>query len=505
MVVLNNLGPFRGVVMKVWELRKRISASQNRTPLLKFLFSEYKKICEFGKNTHVLYTKMFPLGIQLNGDIHITFTKYVQPQSIELYKALAYILKKKWSSLERREYNLVLVLKKLCEKVALINFNLLNYTDKNLLDRLRSLETYFLALYAQEHYPHLLMTAVKRMLEGDTRFKQQIPELLGAMNRLLLPDADTPSLYNFLLGLNMLKYRRFLVMRDLVKRDCGDIMGMQFFEYEEDVQQEIQLFVKECEKNLKFLTAKKQEIELIDQYLPRTESGDVDYGMLHYFYASSTSEGEYRFESDKGDVVQMSLHILQTYRYSFSNLLSGKVRLFGSGRCRVFTDGCFDEQLLKIDSLIERLAKLSYDYTNAVSFKQYLHMKQSKKFASKIESDSIMLISDALHLVYNLGKRVALALGNKIERENKNLIPEQVLHGKIMTDNSRFGGKEVADALSFVVSISFLICHFYHDRYTYALISKESMIHNEIKLKIEMLGRITTPEVYTKFVNAYGT
>jgi hypothetical protein len=33
-------------------------------------------------------------------------------------------------------------------------------------------------------------------------------------------------------------------------------------------------------------------------------------------------------------------------------------------------------------------------------------MKQTKKFTSKIESDAIMLISDALHLVYTLGKRV---------------------------------------------------------------------------------------------------
>ena len=75
--------------MKVWELRKKIRAAQSRATLIKFLFSEYKQICEFGKNTHVLYPRMFPLGIQLNSDIHTTFTKYLQPQSIELYKALA--------------------------------------------------------------------------------------------------------------------------------------------------------------------------------------------------------------------------------------------------------------------------------------------------------------------------------------------------------------------------------------------------------------------------------
>ena len=55
-----------------------------------------------------------------------------------------------------------------------------------------------------------------------------------------------------------------------------------------------------------------------------------------------------------------------------------------------------------------------------------------------------------------------------------------------------------------MVSISFPICHYYHDRYTYALLSKEAMIHREIKLKMEMLARITTPELYTQLVNTYG-
>jgi hypothetical protein len=147
---------------------------------------------------------MFPLGIQLNSDIQFTFTKYLQPRPIELYKALTFILKRKWASLERKEYNLVLILKKLCERIALTNFSLLNYSDRNLIGRLRSIETYFLALHVHKDYPHILITAFRRILENDASFKLQIPELTGSMNRMLLHDADTPSLYNFLLGINML-------------------------------------------------------------------------------------------------------------------------------------------------------------------------------------------------------------------------------------------------------------------------------------------------------------
>jgi len=163
------------------------------------------------------------------------------------------------------------------------------------------------------------------------------------------------------------------------------------------------------------------------------------------------------------------------------------------------------------------LRNLSYDYISAISFKQYLHMKQTKKFTSKIESDAIMLISDALHIVYTLGKGVAFILhsrhanaGSKIGHgedetsDARSIVTEEILEGRILVDGTRLGGKCVADALSFMVSISFLICHYYHDRYTYVLLAKESMIDRETKLKMEMLARIADPELYNELVDTYG-
>jgi hypothetical protein len=59
-------------------------------------------------------------------------------------------------------------------------------------------------------------------------------------------------------------------LQDLVRENCGDVMGVHIFEYEEDVQREVQLFIEECRKNLKFLSGKKQKIDRIKLFLPRT-------------------------------------------------------------------------------------------------------------------------------------------------------------------------------------------------------------------------------------------
>ena len=503
--------------MKIWQIRRQIRTSQNKSSFLKFLFSEYKRICEFGKDTHILYPKMFPPGIQLNSDMHIPFTRYLQPQAIDLYQVLTYILKRKWSSLQRKEYNLILIMKKLCEKVALTNFNLLNYTDRNLIDRLRSIETYFLALHVQKDYPDILMNAVKHILENDATYRKDLADLMGAMKRILSSDADTPSLYNFLLGLNMLKYRRYFELQDLISRDCGDVMGTNIFEYDEDVQKEIQVFIEESRKNLKFLYGKKQEIEKIKLFLPRTEADEIDYSMLQYFYELPQSEEYYHFSSDQDNVVHFTLHILRTFMNAFKNLLCGKIRVFGVGMRRVFPEGYFSLEFEKLNTMTEELEKLSYDYTNAISFEQYLHMKQTKKFTSKIESDVIMLISDVLHIYYTLGRKLAFLLhsgtsdgDDEIISEEaaasnaKQRLSEEIINGRIVTDGTRLDGKSVADALAFVVSLSFLVCHYYHDRYTYALLAKEAMINREIKLKMEMLSRIANPEVYAEIRKTFG-
>jgi hypothetical protein len=47
---------------------------------------------------------------------------------------------------------------------------------------------------------------------------------------VLTKDGTMPSLYNYFLGLNMLKYRRYLTMNDLIREDAGPVVDSTEFD-----------------------------------------------------------------------------------------------------------------------------------------------------------------------------------------------------------------------------------------------------------------------------------
>jgi hypothetical protein len=497
---------------KVWEIRRKVKTSHNRSSLFKFVFSEYRKIRDFGQETHILYPKLFPPGIQLNRDIHKPFTKYMQPLAIELYKALTYILKKRWSKLEKKEYNLLVILRRLCEKLALTNFNLLNYGDRNLIDRLRAIETYFLALYSDPGYPERIATTISRVLANDMQYRKQVKTLTASVKKILEKNIETPSLYNFLLGLNMLKYRRFLHLRDLITNNCGDLIGGETFKCEQEIQQEIDGFIEECKKNLAFLARKKSDIGRIRQYLPVDENGEVGHSMLQYLYESYESHDRYNFLTDQEDVVRFTARLLRLFRNYFGNLLCGRIGLFGLGTYFIFPQGYFKLEFDKFDTLIKQFDETSYDYTNPISLQQYLAMRSAQKKASKLESEVLMIVDDALGLFYNMGRKIVQIL-HEYPTDDENDEASQPtgtglltvpIETRISGKKSGFLGQSVGEVLLFVVNICFIVDHLFHGRYTYILLNKEVMIDREISTKLEMLRRVADDKRYQEIVQLCG-
>jgi hypothetical protein len=497
---------------KVWEIRRKVKVSNNRSSLFNFIFSEYRKIRNFGQDTHILYPKLFPPGIQLNRDVHAPFTKYLQPCAIELYKAVTHVLKKRWSQLEKEEYNLLVILRRLCEKLALTNFNLLNYGDRNLIDRLRIVETYFLALHSDPGYPEMIVAALSRVLANDVQYRKKLPVLAASVRKILEKNIETPSLYNFILGLNMLKYRRSFRLKDLIAGNCGDIMGGALLECEQDIRREINGFIEECRKKITALARKKSDIGRIRRYLPADEDGEIDHSILQYLYESDEAQVGRNFVTDQEDVVRFTARLLRMFRDSFGNLLCGSIGLFGVGTVHIFPQDYFRIEFDKIETLIRQLEETSYNYTNPVDLQQYLALKVPQNQSSKHESEVLTIIDDALGLLHKIGKEIAQVLGEvqgedgvpKRTRSSRQDVLTVPVETRISGKNSGFLGKSVGEVILFVVNICFLIDHVFHGRFTYVLLSKEAMIDNEINTKLAMLKRVADEKMYREVTHLVG-
>jgi hypothetical protein len=485
------------------EFGRAIKAPQTRSSFLKFLFYEYKKIRDFGSDRHIIYPKMLPPTLQLNADAPTFITKDLQPLSIDLYKVLTHVLKRRWSQLHKQEYNAIVLLKKLCEKIALTNFNLLNYSDRDLIDRLRPIEVYFLALHSDTRYPEMIMRSVSRVLERDAKHKERIPDIIITIKRILFSEIDTPSLRDFILALNMFKYRKHFRLKDLISSSCGEIISSDVFECGEDMQKEIDTFVQECRENLLFLSHKKREIEEKKMFMPRDENGEIDLAALRHLYESWKPEERHGFARDQEDMVQFTIRLFSAFEESFRNLLCGEVKLFGIGTKRIFPPDFFRRELQKLRAIIESLQGLSYDHTSEIPYKQYLSLKGGQNTVSQADSDVVAMIDDALDLLFGLGKRIEDLLrssapggGSKNTRGSKSSSFAVPLKEKIILRGGRDGKKSVAEALSFTVSVCYLICFAYRDKNIYAVITNEKMVLREITAKMEMLARLADPEVY---------
>jgi hypothetical protein len=504
------------VKARVWRNRRKIKAYQKKSSYFRFLFFEFKKIGEFGKKTHIFYTKLLPPGLILNKDIAHPFTNYLVTCSCDLFKILTGILQNGWHHLNKREYNLLLILKKLCEKITKTNFNLLNYKDRNLIEKLRSIETLFLILCYHNHYLDTILSSVQTVLEKDPEYHDDIRDVLVLIKRILTRDGDLPSFYNFILGLNMFKSNRYLILQDLIQRNCGEIISSSNFECDQDIKQEIDRYVQECKNELVLIYKQKQKIEHIQSFLPKDDHGAFDFKTLQYLYESGQKDKKHNFFEDQENAVLFTARYLGFFESAFVNLLNGKVSLSGLNKVEIFSHYFFQLEFSRIRSISEKLVKYSFDFPSPFTLDHYRAVNGSNRRATRTEAEAVQMISEGITNLYDIGKKVErvlnLRLPQKDVQEKQAPLEAVILRGKpfslpyedrILKYRSNLGGKTVVEALSFVVTVCFLSCVFFRDRNISTLLDKEERINREIQSMLETLERIAPPKVYQELMELY--
>jgi hypothetical protein len=501
---------------QIFKNRLEIKAFHTQASFLHFFFLDYRKIRDFGRKSHIFEPRIFPPGVKLNKDVRLTFKKYLQPWSIELFKILTYVLKTGWHHLHKREYNLIVVLKRLCEKIVKIDFDHLNYNDRNLIDKLRSLETLFLVLHYRADYREILLSSLDRVIEKDPNNIGDIQNGIGLVKRVIFSDADIPSLYNFLLGLNMLKYRRYFCMKDLIQNNCDVVINPTVYECEQEIQTEIDSYIEECKKNLISLIKQKQEIIQTKSFTPVDNEGEMDFNTLKYFYESTHEKKEYDYAEDQENIVRFMIRFLKLFESSFELLLNGKVSISGIGKVEIFSQNFFQIEFSKFHFLIDKLEKLLFHLPISLSLEHYLYFIGPNKKTAEIEAEALLLINEGLILLNDIGNKLERILRLRQPDSDKEgeIIPVDIIFlkkksfvlpyaDKMISHRANFGCKTVVEVLTFVITICYLTCLFFHDQRIYALMGKEEGINEEIVLKLEELERIAEPKKYQEFREIY--
>lgn len=475
---------------------------------LSFLFKECRKVRQFGKKTHILVPVLFPPSVKLNKDLGPFFAKYLQPLVSELLEILKPALEIGWLYLHKIDYNLIAVLKRLCLKIQSINFRLLNFKDKKLINRLRSLEKIFLTLQYRSEYPEKIISALYTFLQKNSDFQADPLNISILVRKILYQDLMFPSLYNFLLGLNMLKNNRYFDLHELMLRNSDEIIDTAAFDCEPKICQRIQSFIEESTRNLLLLHEKKQEILKRKIFLPTAENGEADFSLLQSFYNTFQSVTKYNYGKDKENIILFTPRFLRLFIQTFEPLLNGEVKFSRGGKVKLFSSMFFQMEFPKLYYLIGKLEKLAF---NCPIFprKRYLLLKNTGKGAISVEAEVMQLIDENLTQILGIGRKLATVLSLRIPAgksgDDFEPLDPIILQGKPFglpyeekTINSKnfLHGRTVVEALKIAISIGFLTGIFFLDQDTLTLLIREQELNQKIRSKLEMLERIADSEIY---------
>ncbi len=504
--VASAASPFRFTVPK---LRALLKPPQTRLGLFPYLFRELKNIVQFGYMTHTLAPIALLPVLRLDKRL-VARLAALQRDAEELVELSRPVIASGWKLLSKREYNLVVALDRLCRELVATNFRALNFRDRDLIDKLHGPETWFFALVYRSDDPELVAQALDRALaEGPNGERAKAEQASILAKRILYRDFAMPSLYNILLTLNMIKYRRFLAFEQLVSSDLGEILNVAEFAVDEGLRREIDAFVEELKSAVLSLGGSSSEIGRIHSHIRTEPSGEPDYGLLGAFYESGIGKEEgWIFARDRESVVVFMPRLLRSFNLSFTAFLTGRVTLASGEKAQVFAPELFLGDLQRLAAVASKLDRLFFDL-RVFSYSRYLQIKRDGRGAIAAEAEAIGDLQAALSTFLAIARRLArlpapsdgVQAGASASRpidasalsDGRAALPHA---NEAIRSRHYLDGRAVGEAIGLVVSICYLAAGYLYDKELLAAISQERSVAKRLETQLETLKRIAGEEVF---------
>ena len=470
-----------------------------RIPYLSYLFGDYRRILSFGKVTQVFTPVWFFPDVKLSQDVPLLLSRDLRRWAAELLDIVAIGLEDSWHYLRKNEFNLLVVVKQLCEKILSINFKLFDYKDPYLINKLRSLEALFLVFHYREEHQELLQFSLQKIVKNDPRVGDKYETAVDRIHKILHNDGSIPSLYNIILGLNMRKYRGYLTMRDLLCTDLGELINTKDFACPPDVKEKIRALVADGRRRLAELRSHQEKTKKLKTFLTLNESGETSFDPLRFFYDQANSVGEEpAFSADSEDILRFVPRFFDTLDRTFAPLLNGQTDLEEIRAITLFTHDFFQLEFLRIRRIAGRIWDYSEDDLPRIRF---LDLQHSTKGIQSLEAEILKQVNEGLDVIFEMTKKVETILNTRRKSGGRPTGPldPMILHGKSFSiphgkrrilSSSVLNGKTVVEALTYFVSICFTIAVFYHYPPVYDPLEREPQHSKELRSELEILSRL---------------
>jgi hypothetical protein len=484
--------------------RQKLIRPQTENRFLPYLVREYPKIKKFGATCGVLEPRFpfrFTLSKRALGTIAADLERIQLPSSVA---ALEQVIQNGWRFLEKFEYNCILVLEEYCRTLAVVDFPTLHRSDRLLLHRFKDLERLYLLLQ-DPRVRSGVFSGLEKAASENPHGAIQMMKCESRARALLAETSGHPTVGNLILGLTMIRWRRFFRLSELADYSVGGLVCRTFFNCPDKVHLAINAFIETREVRLRTLIRERARLAREIDFFPLDQRGRVNYEDLIGFYNRKFDpDNSGSWKRDGEQVLFFLVRIIDLFINKFRFVLETLRGLKPADGAAFGVD--FD----RLAFAEKRLERHTFLY-GSISRSRYLEIRETNKTATEIEAEAFSIVADLLAHLHSIARRVSFHLSLPTETADAGIAGAEVPveSGKVEPDDQSVPvmekpeEKSWGDTPRYAAAIAYGIGLYLADPALTGFLKHETPLKEEFEAIMQTLKRIAPTRIYNDILKAY--
>ncbi len=487
----------------------KIKRPYTENSFFNFLFREYRKIKQFGIMSRILVVK-FLFRVRINpGALESIYTEYVQKNVQRILSILKPVILTGWRVLDKYEYNCIVTLIEFYQSLMKTEFRNLPCGDRQLLNQFKNMERLFLVLHSDREILEAVFIALQKISDWEPAQDAELKETADHVRSLMYSEDNYPSLYNLILGLNMVRWRRFFILTDLINFNVKSVIPAAVFDCPDKVRIMIRTFIEEQESRLKKLVRERAELSKELSLFPMNTKAEIDYGSLTLFYNQQADTGKAEaFHRDSEQILFFLIRFADIFIKSFRPLLSGMIAFDPPETGIVFPNAFFGSEIDHLNYSLKKLERHTFSY-GSISRQRYLEIRETNKTATRLEAEAFSIVNEILVYIHEIARKLSVVLVSHgfpgtVPPESGSSAEDSIPYAdKIIKSKGVLAGKSVNEALRYTTCIAYSIGLYMADPMVLGIISRAQPLNTEIENILGTLQRIASVKDFLAMQKKY--
>ncbi len=335
-----------------------------RENILSYILFQYKKIVSFGIQTKTL--KPYPLTLGFKIDHNVGTSLYHLNSTIkELLEPLYYLVENSWVTLNKEQYNLIIVFYDFCSQYNQSFLKNFDYTD------IMVLEDNFLTVIQKNSYKQMLIDSFREGIKDNDSHKPKLENYINNVKKIIEPNIMLPSLTHIILALHMVDLRQFINIKELIYTENPPSIKKNRYLAPDNVIKDIQTMIA---KKSQAILSLEEEIRFMEFANKLLFDKDINPNFSIIIEFLNGKANKIDIDKEKNDLINLVLSLLKEYISVFKAFTLDKIKITTKDNNVVeekVTPYALDNDFRNIMSEYRQIMELNIKDYNKLSFEEY--------------------------------------------------------------------------------------------------------------------------------------